>query len=61
LVLAKHYIRGFGWRVRRVEEHEYPTRADYARNPNIQYFDEAAADGSSFVVHTYPPKRTRKK
>ena len=54
LVLAKYYIRGFGWRVRRVQEHLYPTRADYADSPNRKYFDEAAADGSSFVVHTYP-------
>jgi hypothetical protein len=63
LVLAKHYIRGFGWRVRYVQEHRYPKRSDYARNPALKYFDEAAADGSSFVFHTYtkPKRRSNKR
>lgn len=58
-VLARHYIRSWGWRVRSVQEHRYPTRADYSRDPALKYFDEAAADGSSFVFHTYPPAKSR--
>ena len=59
LVLARHYIRNWGWRVRSVQEHRYPTRANYLGKPSLKYFDEAAADGSSFVFHTYPPGESR--
>jgi len=59
-LLARHYIRGWGWRVRSVQEHRYPTRADYVGDPALKYFDEAAADGCSFVFHAYPPDKPRK-
>lgn len=59
LVLAKHYIRSLGWRVRQLQDHRYANRADYARNPNVQYFDEATSDGASFVFHTYPRRGLR--
>ena len=57
LALAKFYLRHFGGRVRRVEEHRMPTRRDYLRKPELRYFDEAIADGACFVPHVYPKKR----
>ena len=59
LVLAKHYVRAEGWRIRKLEEHRFPSRNDYARSPNLKYFDEAVADGSSFVYHRYPKRSSR--
>ena len=54
LVLAKYYVRQEGWRVRSVQDQRWVTRRQYARSPELKYYDEAAADGASFVFHTYP-------
>jgi hypothetical protein len=59
LVLAKHYVRAEGWRIRKVEEHRFPSRNDYSRSPDLKYFDEASVDGSSFVYHRYPKRSSR--
>jgi hypothetical protein len=60
LALAKHYLRKVGWRVEKIEEVRWTIRADMPRK-SLQYFDEAAKDGSSFVIHTYPSRSKRKR
>jgi hypothetical protein len=60
LVLAKHYIQAAGWRFRALEERKWATRANYRGDKSLQYYDEAAKDGSSFVFHMYP-KASKKK
>jgi hypothetical protein len=54
LVLAKHYIQAAGWRFRALEERKWATRANYRGDKSLQYYDEAAKDGSSLVFHMYP-------
>jgi hypothetical protein len=54
LVRAKHYIQAAGWRFRALEERKRVTRANYRGEESLQYYDEAAKDGSSFVFHMYP-------
>ena len=53
-LLAKHYISEAGWTPGDVEEVQIVERDHYAGEPELQYFDEAAKDGASFVFHTYP-------
>lgn len=67
LCLAKYYLRTAGWRFRKLEEQKWITRNDFRGQKSLQYFDEAAIDGASFVFHQYPvakhkrpPKATSK-
>src|SRR5262245_55572139 len=59
LVLAKFYIRKYGWRVRAVEGHRWINGpADLPRG-SVRYFREALKDGASFVFNRYPSQRSR--
>jgi len=60
LVLAKHYIRSAGWRFRRLQEHKWLTRSDHRGRKSLQYYDEAAKDGSSFVFDLYPKSEKKR-
>lgn len=54
LLLAKHYVRQRGWRVRSVIEHRWFDRlADVAPRAR-RWFREARAEGACFVWHQYP-------
>lgn len=56
LVLAKHYVRGAGWRCRSVLDRKWVRRSDYSKHDSLKYYNEAAKDGSSFVFHNYPKR-----
>lgn len=56
LVLAKHYIRDAGWLTKRVIEKKWLQLPDSKGKDSMQYYQEAVADGASFVFHLYKRK-----
>ncbi|MDX2218387.1 MAG: hypothetical protein SF172_05130 [Burkholderiales bacterium] len=56
LVVAKHYIRDAGWLAKRVIEQKWVQLQDSKGKDSMQYYQEAVADGCSFVFHLYKRK-----
>src|SRR5688500_6877570 len=61
LMLAKHYIRQAGWRIRRIEEHRWFDGPRDVEPGSVRYFREAKRNGASFVFHRYPARRRARK
>ena len=54
-LLAKHYIRDAGYEPGEIDKVYDVSRSDYSDDDaDLQYFEEAEADGASLVFHNYP-------